>query len=491
MLDPLAATPPRVAVVGAGIAGLAAALDIVEGLPRAVVTVLDGADRPGGALRLAEVAGDLVDVGAEAMLATRPEATDLARRVGASATIVAPATTAASVWSRGVLHPLPRGTVMGVPSDPGLARGLLADDEVARAREERAWPGGLLGTDVSVGDYVGTRLGRAVVDRLVEPLLGGVYAGHADRLSLRATVPALWQKAVRGASLLGDPPAGVSGPTGAARPPFMGLRGGVGRLPALVVADVERRGGKVRTGAVVRGLERTPSGWRLVMGSAAAPEALEADAVVLCVPAAPAARLLAPHAPAAARVLAGVRTASSAVVSLAVERVGLGALPGSGFLVPPVERWAVKGATFSGSKWAWVGSLSSGVVHLRASIGRAGEEAVLQRDDGDLVATVVREVGEALGRSMPPVVDAHVRRWGGGLPQYAVGHVEAVAAARADVAGAPGLAVAGAVYDGVGVPAVVGSARRAASEVLQYLTTCWPDAERHPLPAGTRGGDPR
>ena len=189
---------------------------------------------------------------------------------------------------------------------------------------------------------------------------------------------------------------GIRGPT--PRPTFAGLRGGVGRLPGLLADELDRRGATLRLRAVVRGLERTASGWRLVVGSAASPEVVEADAVLLCVPSAPAARLLAGHAPAAAAVLAGVETASTAVVTLAVERAGLGELPGSGFLVPPVEGRTIKASTFSANKWAWTGALSGEVVHLRASVGRAGEEAVLQRDDADLVAVSVAEVGAALGR---------------------------------------------------------------------------------------------
>ena len=147
--------------------------------------MLDAADRLGGKLRRERVAGTLVDVGAESMLARRPEGLALVG-VGAGALLTHPVTTASGVWSRGALPPLPKGTLMGVPSDPESARGLLTDDEVARAADEQPWPAGGLEADVAVGDYVGARLGTAVVDRLVEPLLGGVYAGHADRLSLQA-----------------------------------------------------------------------------------------------------------------------------------------------------------------------------------------------------------------------------------------------------------------------------------------------------------------
>jgi oxygen-dependent protoporphyrinogen oxidase len=486
MSVPAVTTRPRVVVVGGGIAGLTAALGVLDALPSAAVTVLEGSDRLGGKLRREAVGGHLVDVGAESMLAVRPEGVDLAHRVGAGVDVVAPATTSASVWSRGALRPLPRATLMGVPSDPQSARGILADDEVERLRHEQPWPGGVLTSDVSVADYVGTRLGRAVVDRLVEPLLGGVYAGHAARLSLQATMPVLWERATRGESLVAAPgatPAPVAGGTEPVRPPFTGLRGGVGRLPELVAAELTRRGASMRTGAVVRELARTAHGWRLVVGSAADPQVVEADAVIVCLPAAPAGRLLAAHAPTAAAALSGVETASSAVVTLAVEKVGLEHLPGSGFLVPPVEGRTIKASTFSFRKWAWTGELSDDLAHLRASFGRAREEADLQRDDADLVAVAVAEVGQALGHPLPRVVDAHVRRWGGGLPQYAVGHVDRVASIRADVARLPGVEVAGAVYDGVGIPAVVASATTAAAATVRHLT-------EHLSSTASRTGDP-
>ena len=479
MSVPAAPTRSRIVVVGGGIAGLSAALAVLEELPSAQVTVLEGSDRLGGKLRREPVGGHLVDVGAESVLALRPEAVELVARIGADAELVTPATTAASVWSRGALRPLPRATLMGVPSDPESTRGILTDDEVARLADEQPWPGGALTQDVSVGDYVATRLGPAVVDRLVEPLLGGVYAGHARRLSMQATMPVLWARAIRGESLVSAPAAPPASPPAQAapqapRPPFIGVAGGVGRLPDLVADEVARRGATLRTGAVVRELERTASGWRLVLGSAAAPEVVEADAVLVCLPPAPAARLLAAHASVAARTLAGIETASSAVVTLAVHRSGTEELPGSGFLVPPVEGRTIKASTFSFRKWAWTDALSDDVVHLRASFGRAREEADLQRDDADLVAVAVAELGEALGRPLPALVDAHVQRWGGGLPQYAVGHVDRVAAIRADVARLPGVEVAGAVYDGVGIPAVIASATRAAAATVQHLRTTAP-----------------
>lgn len=464
----------RVVVIGGGIAGLAAAWELTQRLPGERVVVLDAADRPGGKLRLERVAGTLVDVGAESMLARRPEGLALVEEIGAGALLTHPVTTAAGVWSRGSLHPLPKGTLMGISGDPVSARGLLTDDEVARAADELPWPAGALAADVAVGDYVGSRLGRAVVDRLVEPLLGGVYAGHADRLSLQACVPSLFEVARSAGSLTAAARAAAAAGTANTTPVFAGLVGGMGRLPELLCAGLRERGVQIRSGVIARELHARPrGGWAVVTGPRPDPQTLEADAVVLAVPAAPASRLLRTHAPAAAEELAAVEYASMAIVTLAVAKDGLGELPGSGFLVPPVDGRGIKASTFTSAKWEWAASASDEAFFLRASVGRAREEADLQRPDQDLVALAVREVGEALGRPLTQVVDAHVKRWGGGLPQYAVGHVERIARVQAATQALPGLELAGAAYAGVGIPACIGSGRAAAEAVATHLTAVW------------------
>jgi len=488
---------PHVVVVGGGVSGLTAALTVVRARPDVRVTVLEGGDRAGGKLRREPVAGHLVDVGAEAMLALRPEAVDLLEAIGAGSEIVAPDTTSASVWSRGALHPLPRATLMGIPADPEATRGLLSDAEVARLVEEQPWSGPL-GEDVAVGAYVAARLGRAVVERLVEPLLGGVYAGHADLLSMQAALPQVWPTVVSGGSLVelaarafglraagGPATPGPATPGHAAggaprRAPFAGIRGGVGRFPELLLAALEPYAVDLRLHAPATALERTPSGWAVLAGPSTAPERLEADAVIVTVGPAASARLLAPHAPSAAATLAGLDTASTAVITLAVERDGLGDLPGSGFLVPPVEGLTIKAGTFSGVKWGWTGSLSDSVAYLRASVGRAGEEAVVDRDDAELVEIAVREVSHVLGRPLTRLVDSQVQRWEAGLPQYTVGHLDRVGSVRAAVAQLPALEVAGAAYDGVGIPAVIASATRAAAAVVEALTG-------HPAASPTMG----
>ncbi|HET8601394.1 MAG TPA: protoporphyrinogen oxidase [Segeticoccus sp.] len=472
---------PRVVVLGGGISGLAAAWELVRSDPRPDVLVVEGRDRPGGKLRSAEVAGVRVDVGAESMLARRPEGVQLATEVGLAEELVHPEPVGAAIWSRGRLHPMPKGTLMGVPSDPTAAAGLLSPREVQRAQADTARPP--LTGDVSVGDLVEEHLGAAVVDRLVEPLLGGVYAGHARALSVQASVPALWDAASRGESLTAAAARAAQRAeaarreTGNALPPvFAGLPGGLGRFAERLTEQLAARGVQFETDTLVRRLERTATGWRLVAGPVPTPRAIDADAIVLALPARPAGRLLDDVVPAAAARLDEIDYASMAIVTLALPRSAVGHLPAlaesSGFLVPPVEGRVVKAATFSAAKWGWVAKAGAeqDVVLLRASIGRQGETADLHRGDPELIRAAVNDLGAVLGRPLPRPVDALVQRWGGALPQYAVGHLDRVAQIRAAVAPVPGLELAGAAYDGVGIPACIGTGRAAAQATLAALT---------------------
>ena len=472
----------RILIVGGGIAGLACAWELSHALPDATITLLDAADRPGGKLRREPVAGVALDVGAESMLARRPEALDLITELGLDLDVVHPATTSASIWSRGDLHPLPKGTLMGIPSPASSALGILSPDEVARAESEQPWEAGEL-DDVSVGDYVAARLGDAVVDRLVEPLLGGVYAGQARLLSLRACLPQVFDAARRGESLTETAAAARARPRppqrlrsagrAAAAPVFAGLDGGVGRLAEVLTESLAGRGVTVRSGTIVRELHREPgrdgtaaAGWSVVVGPQPRARAVARRRRRAGHPGlAPTSKLLAPHLPDAARALREIEYASMAIITLAVGAEGPETLPlpGSGFLVPAVEGRTIKASTFSSTKWAWTAEAAGDLSFLRASVGRYGETTDLQRPDDELVAIAVAEVSEALGHQLPRIVDTHVQRWGGALPQYTVGHLDRVARIRADTATAPGLELAGAAYGGVGIPACIASGRAAAS----------------------------
>ncbi|WP_433532124.1 protoporphyrinogen oxidase [Micromonospora sp. CA-263727] len=459
----------RVAVVGGGIAGLAAALRLRDRAPEGTeITVYEQSAALGGKLRTGELAGGPVEFGAESFLMRDPAgresaAVALARRLGLAGRIVHPTVGQAALAVDGGLRPIPGGTLVGVPGD------LEKVAAVARPTPEGDRDGGrpLLGPDedVSVGALVRARFGDEVVDRLVEPMLGGVYAGRADDLSLATTMPALARAARVEHTLLGAVRAAqAAAPRAPGAPVFGTLDGGLGTL---VEAAVTASGAAIRRQAAVRELTPTGGGWRLTVGPTRDPEHVDVDAVVLAVPARPAARLLAEIVPQASKEIGGLDYASVALVTLALPEPALPQL--SGFLVPGAEGLLIKASTFFTTKWGHL-RRPDGLALVRASVGRYGEESQLQRPDEDLAATVHRELSAVLDVPLPAPVDGHVQRWGGALPQYTPGHLDRVAAARTVLRAAhPTLALAGAGYDGVGIPVCVRSGETAAEEIITAL----------------------
>jgi oxygen-dependent protoporphyrinogen oxidase len=447
------------------VTGLAAALRLRERLPSAKIIMYEGSPRLGGKLRTGRLAGGPAETGAEAFLMRDPAGGDsaaasLVRRLGLAGELLHPEPVPPALFVGGGLRPMPGRTLLGVPSD------LSTLDGVAPAAAERDRDAGrpLLAPDedVAVGALVRERLGDEVVDRLVDPLLGGVYAGRADDLSLEATMPALARECRAQSTLVGAARAAVASSRAHQGGPVFGtLRSGLSTLVdamAAALGPVE-----LRLGAPVRELRPVPAGWRLVSGPVPAPVTDEVDAVVLAVPGRPAARLLG----------AGpeLEYASVALVTLALpETAELPEL--SGFLVPANEGYAVKAATFFTRKWAHH-RRPDGTLLVRLSLGRYGDAEVLRRPDEELVALVRAELGELLGQRLPEPAEASVSRWGGALPQYPPGHPARVAALRAGLPET--IAVAGAAYDGVGIPACIGSGERAADRVAERLlgATAW------------------
>ena len=474
----------RVAVVGGGISGLTAAHRLRTLLPGAAVTVLEQRGRVGGVLRTVDLAGLPYDVGAEAFLWRRPEVRDLLDELGLGGQVVHPAGAAPSIRAGGVTVPLPTGTLLGVPTSVTRLAGVLSPAGVAAAWAERDRPlHWVQGGDVALGPLLRERFGDELADRLAEPLLGGVYAGRVDALGLRATMSALVAALDAGAPSLTaaadratTPALARESVTSAGRTPsgdradeepepvFGALRGGYATLVDALAAGVD-----VQLSTTVRALHWLADGWRLVLGPAQGD--LDIDAVVLAVPAPAAARLLVDVAPTAAAAAGQIELASSVVVALAYREADAATLPGtSGVLVATGEPVSIKAATHSSRKWSHLAAAATdGLVRLRTSLGRFHEEATLQVDDAELVARSRADLATLTGITAAPVA-VHVQRWGGGLPQYAVGHVDRVRAIEDAVAALPGIAVAGAALHGVGVPACVGSARAAAELVATQLT---------------------
>lgn len=461
----------RVAVVGGGITGLATAYFLTRA--GAAVTLIEAGDRMGGKIRTDDLAGVPVEGGPDTFLARVPAAVDLCRELGLGDELVAPATGKAFIAIGGRLRPLPERHVLGVPTalGPLLRSGVLSPAGGARAALDVVLPASRYGDDPSVAEVVGRRMGREVVDRLVGPLVGGINAGDPERLSLRSTARQLSDAATGGRSLAlalrRRPPATA---TAAGGPVFLGVEGGLGRLVDRL-GEVLAPTVDIRLRTAVTALERAADGgWRLVCASGV----VEADACVLTTPAPAAARLLRPVAPGAAAHLDGIRYASVALATLGYRPESLAApLVGSGYLVPRSQGRLHTACTFTTTKWPALAA--GGLVLVRASAGRDGDDRPQELDDGALAARLHQEVAQIIGASEPPVV-SRVDRWPHSFPQYDVGHgarVDAIDTALA--AEAPGVTVAGAAYRGLGIASCVAQAGEAAARVTADVTA----AERH------------
>jgi protoporphyrinogen/coproporphyrinogen III oxidase len=454
------------AVVGGGISGLAAAWTGMQ--QGADVVVLEAADGPGGKLRTSPVAGIQIDEGADAFLARVPEAVRLCRELGLGDDLVSPATGTAYVWTDRTLRQLPPEQLLGVPTDLDAvaASGILTPAGVERARADLTAPGDAPSGDEAIGALVRRRLGDEVLDRLVGPLLGGIWAGDCDLLSLRVAAANLAAARDRDASLIRGAAAlrADAVEQGAADSPvFLAPRGGVARLVDALAGCL---GERLRCGAPVSGVEPDGTGWRLATGEAGGaaahrPPPVLADRVVLATPAYVTARLLASLAPEVADFLSGIVYASVVLTVLVVPREGIDhSLEGSGFLVPQSSGRLLTACSWMTSKWAHLGVDPSTVI-LRASAGRAGDERALAATDEELVAALVDDLRDTMGLHAPPTA-VRVSRWERSFPQPRPGHLDAVASAESALAArAPGLTMAGAWELGVGIPACIRAADRA------------------------------
>lgn len=501
--------PPLVVVVGGGLSGLWAARRVLQAGGRAVV--LEASDEVGGQIRSRRVAHTEIDVGAEAMHLGIPGVAAAIEELGLTESLVTARTTASWLATQTGLRVLPAGVGPAGPTRirPVLRSRVMTPAGLARAGAEplaarRMGPVDLsAGHDVSVADFVTARFGAEVTDRFVDPLLGSLHSGDVRRLSLRACAPALVGPATRGQSLLGERPMAAarrrvsrlnrrgSQPGPASRAPVVRTPGppAPGAPPAAPTSFVSWHGGlstivdrirtapdapvDVRLGCRVTRLERDlgsgAARYRVVLDTG---EVVEADGVILALPASAAAGLLQPLAPEAATVFGGIETATVATVILGYPRdqvAGAAPLAGTGVLVPSTEHSLLKASTFLTTKWSAMGVGSDpGVYWLRMSAGRAGSEAVAGMDDDELVGLLRRELRRFTQIEATPR-HVHIERWPAAMPQLTVGHPDRVAHARRILAGMPGVAVAGASYDGIGLGSCLASAAAAARLVTETL----------------------
>jgi oxygen-dependent protoporphyrinogen oxidase len=465
----------RVAVVGAGISGLATAIALAD-TDNLDVTVFESAHRVGGKIDASPFAGVTgVDEGADAFLARVPEAVALAHRVGLGDELVSPEPVGAAVWHDG-LHPIPDGLVLGLPGKvlPLATTRLLSWRGKARAALEPFVPRTSTEPD-SIGEFVRARFGDEVHERLVDSLVGSIYAADTDRFSL-AEVPQLAALADGNRSVLlaarrqRRSQAGTA--TAASSPIFASPRGGIGSFVRSVADAVVASGGAIRTGCSVATVAAASDDrWTLSAtntgaddGTSATPDDLAFDAVVFATPAATTAAMLTAASPAVAALLRQAETVDVIMVTLHVradqwpDRLrGL-----SGYLVPkPAQRW-VTAASFASQKWGHWRPPAGGEI-LRVSIGRDGME-VMHLDDDEVLRVVLDDLDHHLGVRFEPD-EVRITRWPSAFAQYRPHHAAWVDAVEAALPA--GLFVTGAGFRGIGIPACV----RAGSSVAARAST--------------------
>lgn len=451
--------PLRVAVVGGGVAGLTAARDLH--LAGHQVHLFEAADRLGGKLQTRPFAGVELDLGPDSVLARIPWGIELMRDLGLEDQMVPQPPGSAYIYSRGELRRIPEGNVLGIPTDLEAlaASGVVSDEAVARAALDLERPDDRPEGDESVGSLIRRRLGDEILERLVDPLLGGINAGDSDRLSLAVGAPQVAAAVGREPSLIASLRAQrAAAPAPSDAPVFYTLRDGLGTLVDALAGSLD--GADVRTLAFVSGLARDGDGYRLTVGE----EVVEVDRVVVAGPAFAAASLLRDAAPTTASRLSEIEYSSVALVALAFPAGAEGRpLDASGYLVPRVEGLLLTACSWSSTKWPHLDRPAQFIV--RASAGRFGDLRAVEMGDDELVDAILADLRTTMGLRGDPA-EIRVTRWPRSFPQYTPGHLDRVEAIESALREElPGVALAGAAYRGVGIPACINSGHQAAAAI--------------------------
>jgi oxygen-dependent protoporphyrinogen oxidase len=450
----------RAVVVGGGIAGLAAARRLEKAVPGAEVVLVEQGSRLGGKVATERSDGFVIEESADSFLSRKPRGVGLCEELGLADELQGrrPEHEHTFVRRGRELHPLPTGLTGLVPTDlAALERSaLLSPEGRERLAAEVDVPVSPAAGDESVASFVSRRLGPEAYEALVEPLMTGIYGGDGELLSLEATFPQLRALELEHGSLLRGLVA--QSPRGAGRPPFVSLRGGMGRLVGAVADGLART--QVLLASEAKAIVRMPDAYSVELGD----ETIDADAVVLAVPAFAASELLAPIDHELASAHAEIPYASSVVVTLAYAPADVPApLDGYGYVVPRIEGADVLACTWTSQKWA--GRAPEGFHLIRVYAGRFGGRDLTHETDADLLALAREEL--ALGGIDAEPVLTRVRRFPRGMPQYTLGHGGRLARIEAALAGLPGLALAGAAYHGVGLPDCIRSGEDAADAVVR------------------------
>jgi protoporphyrinogen/coproporphyrinogen III oxidase len=442
-------------VVGGGITGLAAARRLEALVPDAELVLVERSERLGGKLLTEREDAFVVEGAADSFLSRKPRGAGLAGEVGLELVGRRPENAGSFVRHGAELHPLPEGLTGMIPTDlEALERSaLLSEDGKRRLAAEADLPPAPSDGDESIAAFVTRRLGREAYERLVEPLLTGIYGGDGEQLSLRATFPQLRALELEHGSLLRG--LASSAPPAAASPPFVSFRDGMATLVERLVSELKRT--RIVTGRAVVALS---SGYELALDEG---ERLAAGGVVLALPAFEVAQLTGDLDPELASVHSEIPYASSAIVTLAIR--GERDLRGYGYVVPRAEGSDVLACTWSSSKWEH--RAPPGFALIRVYLGRFGGRDVTADADDALVAAAREELRLAGLDGEPERTWVH--RWPRGMPQYVLGHPERLERIEKALARHPGLALAGAAYRGVGIPDCIHSGEEAARSLARSL----------------------
>jgi len=456
-------SPKRVVVVGAGITGLTAAFSLASQSAQSLeITVLDANDRTGGLIRTSPFAGlDAIDEGADAFLSRVPWATQLANDLGLTGALTSPSASHAWIWHE-KMHPIPGDIMLGVPASIGAfgTSRLFSSTGKLRAGLDLVLP--RTKNNDCIGDYIRRRFGAQVQERLVDPLVGSIYAADTDNFSIEA-VPQIAALTSSRSMLLAARKARSQ--TVSDAPVFATPLRGVGAMIATLEQRVVSLGVHIKTHNTVSNIERNGATYYVTTQH----DRIEADAVILASPAAHTAKFIASLSADAAHSLSQWDHADVILVTLSIPRDQWSdTLTGSGYLVPkPDQRW-VTAVSFGSNKWAHWNNENNDMI-LRASLGRDRVE-VMHLSDDDVVNLVLADLTLHLGRDITPR-ETRITRWHDAFPQYRPHHFSTLTRIEKTLnTECPGVFLAGASYRGIGIPACVQQARNVAQTTAEYLS---------------------
>ncbi len=474
--------PRTVVIVGGGISGLATAYSLLDesaksGMPIRC-TILDSGSLWGGKIVTHRVGEIVTEAGPDSFLSQKQAGLDLCLKLGLADQLINTNATSkkACVLRKGRLHDLPEGLLSFVPKQFGsfLQSGLLSWTGLARMGLECAVPPGPSTDDESLADFLRRRFGTQAFERVLEPLMAGIYAGDAEQMSLRATFPRFFEleqqygSVVRGMMAAKKAASSVSSDA-PKRTMFVSLKNGLADLVTALTQRLTQQGVELHLGAQaeslrVRSHEIGRWMYDLILQDGSA---LSAEAIVLATPAYVSAELLRPLTPIAGGLLDMIPYASTATIGMTFPRAAASAIEGFGFIVPRTEQRDLIAATWTSLKWPHRAPADQ--LLARCYVGGVGREDILRLDDDALTIKVRTELAAVCGIHAEPSY-TEVNRWWKAMPQYTIGHLDRLAQLDAAVSRYPGLVLTGAGYRGVGIPDCIRDGVVAAKRIVQDLS---------------------